>query len=195
MGGKQYVQYRNLISETFGFVAYNEHNPSQQETCKHQPLTIAIQDAVGDEEYRKRLIDDCWVQRTWCPSIGPKGTFFCEVAYAIDSILDGLGGYPIEPKWWKKTPFEFQDQVDRYCKYCGMAIPIEREYLKTQREKISPRNLTLFRTHNLPKLSGDDVILFDQKLTAEKMEETKLIWDPGNYRQDLKADQREGWKK
>jgi hypothetical protein len=195
MGGKRYAQYRNLINETFGFVAYNEHNPSQQEICKHQPLTIAIRDVVGDEEYRRRLIDDCWVQRTWCPSIGSKGAFFCEVAYALDSILDGPGGYPIEPGWWRKTPLEFQDQVDRYCQHCGMAIPLEREYLKTRREKFSPGNLTLFQMHNLPRLTESDVIPFDQELTVEEMEKIKLTWDPGNYRQDLRPDREAGWKK
>lgn len=195
MGGKRYEQYRNVISETFGMVAYNEHNPSQQEICRHQPLTIAIQDIVGDEEYRRKLIDDCWVQRTWCPSIGPKGAFFCEVAYAIDSILDGPGGYPAEPGWWKKMPLEFQDQVDEYCQHCGMAVPLERECLKTQHERFSSGNLALFQAHNLPRLSEDDVILFDQKLTTEEMEKTKLTWDPNNYRQDIEPDMEEGWRR
>lgn len=195
IGGKQYEQYRNVISETFGMIAYNEHNPSQQEVCRHQPLTIAIQDVVSDEEYRRKLIDDCWVQRTWCPSIGPKGGFFCEVAYAIDSILDGPGGYPAEPGWWKKAPLEFQNQVDEYCRHCGMAVPLEREYLKTQHEKFSPENLALFRAHNLPRLPKEDIILFDRKLTIEEMEKTKLTWDPNNYRQDLEPDMEEGWKR
>lgn len=194
-GGSRYEKYRTLINETFGMVAYNEHTPHQEKTCKHQPLTIAIQDVVGDEEYRKKLIDECWVQKTWCPSIGPKGAFFCEVAYAIDSILDGSGGYPIEPGWWRKTPREFQDQVDRYCKHCGMAIPLEREYIKTRKEKFSPGNLALFKAHKLPKLSDDYVILFDRKLTVEEMEATKLTWDPGNYRGDIRDDASEGYRR
>jgi len=194
MGGKRYEKYRSLINETFGIVALNEHNPTQQETCRHQPLTIAIQDVVEDEEYRRKLIDECWVQRTWCPIIGPKGGFFCEIAYAIDLILDGPGGYPAEPGWWKKTPAEFQDQVERYCGHCGMAIPLEREYLKTQHEKFSPGNLALFKAHNLSRLSENDVVLFDRKLTVEEMEKTKLTWDPGNFRQDARPDKAEGWK-
>ncbi len=195
MGGKRYQQYRKLINETFEFLAYNEHDSVQREICKHQPLTIAIQDAVDNDEYRRKLIDDCWVQRTWCPSIGPKGAFFCEVAYALDSILGGPGGYPIKSGWWKKAPAEFRDQVDRYCQHCGMAIPLEREYLKMRQEKFSPGNLALFREHNLLHLSGSDVILYDQELTIEEMEKTKLTWDPGNYRQDLEPDKPEGWKK
>lgn len=184
-GGERYVRYHNLIDETFGFVAYNEHTEAQRKVCKHQPLTIAIQDVVIDEEYRKQLINDCWVQKTWCPSIAPKGTFFCEVAYALDSILDGQGGYPIEPGWWKRTPIEFQDQVGRYCKHCGMALPVETELIKTQREKMSAGNLALFREHNLPRLGEQDIVLFDKKLGVAEMEETKLTWDPGNYRQDI----------
>ena len=184
-GGERYIRYRSLIDETFAFVAYNEHTETQREVCKHQPLTIAIQDVVMDGEYRKQLINDCWVQKTWCPSIAPKGTFFCEVACALDSILDGPGGYPIEPGWWKRTLIEFQDQINRYCKHCGMAIPVETELIKTRQEKISAGNLALFRKHNLPRLGEQDIILFDKKLGAAEMEKTKLTWNPGNYRQDI----------
>ena len=195
MGGKRYDEYKKLIDETFGMIAYNEHAPEQQETCRHQPLTIAIQDAVVDGEYRNKLIDECWVQRMWCPTIGPKGSFFCEVAYAIDIIIDGPGGYPTEPGWWKKTPVEFKDQVDRYCGLCGMAIPIERELIKEKKEKMTLGLYALFKQHNLPRLSTDDVKKFGRKLIIEKMEEAKKTWDPSNYRQDIRADMKEGWKR
>lgn len=184
MGGKRYEQYKKLIDETFFFVAYNPHTPAQQAVCKHQPLTIAAQDVVMDEAYRRKLIDGCWVQRIWCPSIGPKGAFFCEIAYALDSILDGPGGYPIEPDWWKKAPADFQDQIDRYCGLCGMPIPMEQELLETKLEKFSPGLLELFRKHNLLRLSGDDIVIFNKPLTVEDMEKARLNWAPWNYRQD-----------
>jgi len=195
IGGKKYEKYKKLINETFGMIAYNEHNSKQRELCKHQPLTIAIQDVVEDTDYRNELIDKCWAQRTWCPSIGPKGGFFCEVAYAIDSILDGPGGYPVESGWWKKTPGEFADQVDRYCKYCGMPIPMERELIKEKKEKMSPELHDLFKQHDLLRLSADDVIMHTRKFTTEELEKAKKIWDPSNYREDIRPDIEEGWEK
>lgn len=126
-----------LIQEVFAMVAFNPHNKEQRKVELHQPLTISIDDAVKDKEYRQYLIDNCWVQEAWCPSINPKGCFFCEVAQALDIILDGPGGYPIEPGWWKKTPLQFKDQVDRYCKHCGGPIPLKRELLNNKKQKIS----------------------------------------------------------
>lgn len=187
-GGIKYEEYKELITQTFGFLAYNEHNDYQQSTCRHQPITLAIKDVVKDKKYREQLINDCWVQKTWCPTISPKGAFFCEVAYAIDSILDGPGGYPVEKDWWKKEPKDFQDQVERYCKYCGMAIPIKREYIRNKKEKFSLSNLKLFKKHKLLGLSENDIEIYDKKLTIKEMEKTKVTWDPGNYRGDIVKD-------
>jgi len=193
-GGKAFERYKKLIKEIFGMLAYNEHNESQKKAQLHQPLTIAIDDTLEDEEYKRKLIDDCWLQRTWCPTINPKGCFFCEVAGALDILLDGQGGYPIEPGWWKKEPRDFQDQVKRYCKYCGVAIPLQRELLSVAKEKFSPQLLNIFKEHNLKNLSDKYITLFDKKLTIEEMEKKKLTWDPGNYRQDKRTDIKEGWK-
>jgi hypothetical protein len=187
-GGPSFEKRKPLITNTFNFLAYNEHNPMQLETCKHQPLTMAIKDVVPDQEMRRKLIDDCWVQRTWCPTIGNKGAFFCEVAYAIDTLIDGPGGYPIEPGWWKKTPDQFQDQVDRYCDLCGMAIPYKRELIKNKVEKVSPTILNMFRSLNLPNMEDDKVELINDQLTNDQIKENAQTWYPGNYRGDRQDD-------
>jgi len=189
-GGKRYRKFKKLIDETFAFVAYNEHNEHQRNICKHQPITMAIQDIIEEEEYKEKLIDDCWVQKTWCPTIGPKGAFFCEVAYAIDTILDGPGGYPIEKDWWKKTPEQFRDQVDKYCKHCGMAVPSPREFLKSKKELISSGNFELYKEHNLRRVSIDDVVVFPHQFSIEDIETFRLDWDPGNYRGDICPDKK-----
>lgn len=194
MGGSAYEKNRTLIKETFHSICYNPHNFDQQEICLHQPITLAIQDVVKNKDYRDELISNCWAQKTWCPTIGQKGGFFCEVAFALDLILDGPGGYMIEPGWWNKTPKEFKDQVKRYCRLCGLAVPVERELIKIEKEKISPGLLALFKKHRLPRLSDEDVILFDRKLTIREMEKAKERWDPGNYRQDIRSDRGYGWK-
>lgn len=187
-GGPKWKDYLDIIGRTFHFVAFNEHNEHQKRTCKHQPITLAIEDVVPDERLRTELIEDCWVQRTWCPTIGPKGAFFCEVAYAIDTILDGPGGYEINDSWWRRTPDQFMDQVSRYCGHCGMAIPIEREHINKGREKFSPGSLELFRRHRLPGVEEKDVEIFDRVLSREQIEENAETWFPGNYRGDRQED-------
>jgi len=193
-GGKNYEKYKKLIAEVFGMVAYNEHNKEQRKAQLHQPLTVAIDDVVKDEKYKQELLKDCWIQMTWCPSINPKGGFFCEVAQALDVLLDGPGGYPIEPGWWRKTPEQFQDQVDRYCGYCGAAVPLKRELLDAGKEKVSARLLDLFKKHKLRRLSDKYVDVVKGQLTIEEMEKNKMDWDPRHYRQDLRPDIKEGYK-
>jgi len=183
-GGPRFQQFKPLIDRTFALLAYNEHNPVQVALCKHQPLTMSVSDMVPEPVLRKRLIDDCWVQRNWCPTIGPKGAFFCEVAYGWDTILDGPGGYPIEPGWWLRTPGEFQDQVERYCTHCGMCLPYERELIQKKREKFTPTTLRLCREHNLPHVTDDEIELITEPLTVDQIRQYAQSWYPGNYRGD-----------
>ena len=188
-GGRNYNKYLPLINRTFGFIAYNEHNEEQLDACKHQPLTIAIKDVVKDEELRKTLIDDCWVQRTWCATINHFGAYFCEVAAAQDVLLnDGRDAWPVTPGWWKKTPSQFQDQVDKFCGNCGMPIPMEREFIRKKTEKFSPSTLKAFRDKNLRKVYDEDIELFDYQFTKNEIIKNIQTWTPGNYRGDKNDD-------
>jgi len=194
-GGKGFEKNKKLIDEVFDFLAYNKHTEYQKKTCLHQPITISISDVVKDENYKKKLIDECWVQRMWCPSIGIKGCFFCEIACALDKLLDGPGGWKTERGWWKKEPKDFQDQVERYFKYCGMPVPLKRELLSIKRDKISSGLLKIFKEHNLRNLNDQNIEVFDKELTIEELGEIKKEWDPGNYRGDLRSDMSDGWEK
>lgn len=118
-GGKNWGKYQPIIRETFRFILYNDHT----EIGKHHPWMVAIEDVIPDKELRDELIRSCWVQKWWSPSINPKGAFFCEIAAVLDLLFDGPGGYPVEKDWWKREVADFQDQIDRYCGMCGMAIP------------------------------------------------------------------------
>jgi len=190
-GGKNWDKYKDLINDTFGFVPYNEHNPEQQKVCRHQRLTVAIKDVIPDEEYRKELISDCWVQRIWCPTISMKGAFFCEVAAAQDLLWDGPGGYDIEPNWWRRKPHHFQDQVDRYCPNCGMAIPMERDLIQCGIEKMSPTVYAKMVEHNNIRLDmGKNIELYNRQMSIDEVEKNKLVWYPGNYRGDRREDSR-----
>ena len=110
-GGKRYEEHKELIDETFGIINFNDHEMGGV----HQPMMIASKDVIKDDKLRDELIDKCWLQTVWSPSITPKGAFFCEVAATFDMLFNGPGGYPIEPGWWKRTVPEFRDQRDRYC--------------------------------------------------------------------------------
>lgn len=186
-GGPRFEHYKSLIKRTFRSIAYNEHNEEQRKVCRHQPITIAIQDVVADKKLMWQLIDDCWVQRKWCPTISHKGAFFCEVAYALDVLFDGPGGYEVNDAWWRRTPEQFQDQVKRYCPSCGAAIPIERETIDGNIEKISPGILEKYRQKNL-HIKEDEIEIFDKKLTAQAIEESRKTWAPWNYRGDVRKD-------
>lgn len=180
----------DIIQSTFGFMAYNEHSPEQVNVCRHQPLTISIKEAVPDESLRKQLIDDCWVQRTWCASINHFGAYFCECAAAQDVLLnDGVNAWPVTPGWWNKTPDMFQDQVDKFCGDCGMAIPMERELIKNTTEKFSPELLKKFEEKGLARLDPENVELFTYQFSREEIKQYAKRWTPGNYRGDLKPDE------
>ncbi len=185
-GGKNLESYLEIIHQTFAFVAYNEHNKEQIETCKHQPLTVAISEVVSDKSLRKKLIDACWVQNTWCPTINHFGAYFCEVAAAQDALLnDGKNAWPVEHGWWKKVPEQFQDQVGALCNNCGMAIPMERELIKKKTEKFSPFLLARFREKGLSKVAEGEIEIFDHQFSKEEIIENSKVWTPGNYRGDL----------
>lgn len=188
-GGPKWDRYRNLVHQTFAVVAYNEHSPEQLKVCKHQPLTVAIKDAVPDPELRAQLIDDCWVQRTWCATINHKGAYFCEIAAAQDVIMDGENNaWKVEPNWWVKTPDQFQDQVCKFCDNCGMAIPMERDLIKNKSEKMSPSIIEMFKAHGLSKMTNEDVEVFTTQFTKEDILKYIKTWAPGNYRQDIHED-------
>lgn len=192
-GGEKWKEFKPLVDETFSDVAYNEHNEKQKQNCRHQPLTIAIKEVVPDESIRKQLIDNCWVQRTWCPTITPYGAYFCEVAGAQDILLNnGKNAWPIADDWWKKNPSQFQDQVVLLCDNCGMAIPMERELILKFSEKFSPGLLNKFRSLNLKHVSDKATEVFDHKFSNEELASNIQTWYPGNYREDLKKDEISG---
>jgi hypothetical protein len=192
-GGKDWPKYKELANNTFGFIAYNEHNPAQKKVCRHQRLTVAVKDVIEDKQYMDSLIDDCWVQRSWCPTISMKGAFFCEVAAAQDLLWDGPGGYPIEPGWWRKVPSQFVDQRDRYCQNCGMCVPMDRDLIGCGIEQVSKSVYNNMVDHNNRNVTiGKHIELFGKHLSVEEVESNKMTWYPGNYRGDSCEDEHAG---
>lgn len=73
-----------------------------------------------------------------------------------------------------------------------MPIPMERELLRKQSEKITPLLLERFRAANLRRAREKDVELFTTTFDREMLRANIKTWYPGNYREDLKADERAG---
>jgi len=185
--GFKWKEYRDDILSTFDddMITYNDHT---QASGRHQPLLVAIEEMVEDEDLRKILIDNCPFQARWSAAITPKGAFFCEIAASQDYLFDGPGGYPIEPGWWKKHPAQFQDQVHRYCGKCSGALPMEtRSDNRGGRDGpsidlVSPKNLgRLLKAGSVRALKGN-VEVRDEPFTKEEIEAHMKTWKPRNFR-------------
>lgn len=179
------------IKDTYGFINYNPHDPDQLKKCRHQPLTIAINEVIKDEDLMWQLIDNCWVQRIWCPTITRKGAYFCEVGAAQDILLnDGINAWPITKSWWKRTPEdeEFIAQKRALCPNCGMPVPMKREKLEEKVEKFSPLLLEQFNQAGLRHIAENEVEVFSRSFSKEEVIRNLDGWYPGNYREDIRAD-------
>lgn len=177
-GGRRYEEHKSLINRTFkGGVKLNRHTKESKAVCLHQPSTIAVGDVVLDPVVRNKLIDSCWVQRDWCPAISQNGAFFCEIACALDMLLDLGGGYAIELGWWRREVADFQDQVKKYCDLCGMVVPMGRELQNTKKEKFSRTLLAMFRERNLAMMDDEHIELFDRIFTVEEIMENSKNWE------------------
>lgn len=170
-GGKKYLEYRDIIDQTFGLISYNDHFV----VGKHQPLLVASRDIIPDEKLRNKLIDKCWLQMVWSPSITYKGCYFCEAAGTIDMLFDGPGGYPIEPGWWKRKVSDFQDQRDRYCSQCGIAIPMEMVPNNLPYEYVSISHLKNLEKIGSPLAQRGNLKIINNTLTAEEIRKIKKL--------------------
>jgi hypothetical protein len=179
-GGKKYEQYKDLIDTTFGIINFNDHfYPSY-----HQPIMVAIEEIVHNEPLRKKIINNCWLQRTWSPTITPRGAFFCEVAATFDLLFDGPGGYPLEPGWWKKGPKEMQDQVDRYCRFCSVAVPMETHPDTLPFEYVSHENAERLRKAGSPLATNGTLRIDENEYTKSdyiRIKNSKSYREPARY--------------
>jgi hypothetical protein len=117
----------------------------------HHPILVSLEEAVPDPALQRELIEKCWLQRLWSPSITPKGAFWCEIAGVMDILWDGTGGYPVEPGWWKRDSYE--DQIARHCGKCGVCIPMELATDKDPVELVTPRTYDRLKTIQSPYLN------------------------------------------
>lgn len=179
-GGKKYQEYLPLIKETFGILHYHNHRTPSH----HHPIMVASEEIVPDPKLRKRLIKECWLQRKWSPAISKKGCFFCEVAAMFDLLFDGPGGYPIGPNWWKRDEHDFNDQIERYCRLCSVAIPMASLPDDSPYDCVSNGNLERLRTAGSPLALKNELEVITEPVTREKIKETnreRKVKDPSRY--------------
>ncbi len=186
--GYNWSIYCHLVRKTFGEnIRFNNHSDTTQ---KHHPMLLSISDMIDDQELIKQLVDDCWVDRRWSASINPKGSFFCEIAAAMDILFEGPGGHPVNRGWWNKGPEAFQDQIERSCYHCGACVPYFPVTLE-DRDVASRSNYQRLQAVDSPKLRTQGIRVHEDRLSQQQLKEFAEQWQPWNHLGEL-AKQGEG---
>jgi len=172
--GPRYEEHRELIETTFGYQNKHPH----LRPARHQPVLVASVEAVPDERRRLDYVWKCWLQRSWGASITPKGVFFCEVAGALDMIFEGPGGLPVEPMWWNRSLLDFHDQAKRWCRQCGICIPMPGRFDCDEIDDVSRGNFEALRALESPGLKRCKI--FD--CTGFDPAVHEAAWSPRRYR-------------
>ena len=154
----QATKYAEIIDKTFTLRGIHNNRHDLQKS-RHSPILVAIKDVVADLDKRSALIDNCWLQNSWCSTITPKGYFFCEVAGAFDWVFNGPGGLPIEPDCWKRPLSDFQEQIDRWCLVCGVPLQLKGRIDNEEIDDITQSNLELLK--DSPRIQASEYILYD----------------------------------
>lgn len=171
--GQSYRKHYETISDVMPFQGLNDHlNP-----VYHQSSLITRKElGIPDEEWIP-MRDNCWIQNEWSASITPKGCFFCEIAGVMDMMLDGPGGWPIEPGWWKRTPEEFGDQL-HWCELCGFACHTFTRDSAEEIDDISESWYERLKSINSPKLKSgryNIIKIKDGEIAEESKVENKFF--------------------
>lgn len=173
---------------TDGYINWNMHLPEMH--VHHQPVLTASKDLVEDPVRRWQLISQCWVQEQWSATITPKGFFFCEVAGALDMILGGPGGLPIQPYIWAQDLwFEaengrlaprgpYAEQIKRACENCGACVPMPGRRDGENRDDVSRSHVPTLLTLRSPRMLRGDVVIHESGAYDERHQQG---WRPMQY--------------
>lgn len=169
--GASYKKHYEIITDMLPFQGLNDHlNP-----IYHQSALITRKElGIPDSEWIK-MRDNCWLQNEWSAGITPKGAFFCEIAGVLDMLLDGPGGWKIEPGWWKRAPEEFGEQL-HWCELCGFALETFTRDSAEEIDDISPEWYERLKKLQSPKLKSGrfNIVKINQgKIAEESKKENK----------------------
>lgn len=113
----KYQDYAGVIEKTFGAVLPNDHSNNR---IFHNPVMVSSKNLIGDDY--KKAVKGCWLQKSWSASVNPNGAFFCEVAAAIDMLLNTGTGFDVHTPWWIKKPWEYEEQIEALCSQCSVCL-------------------------------------------------------------------------
>lgn len=171
--GASYKKHYEVISDILPFQGLNDHlNP-----IFHQSAMITRKDlGISDEEW-PAIRDACWLQNEWSAGITPKGAFFCEIAGVLDMLLDGPGGWEIEPGWWKREPKDFKDQL-HWCELCGFCLDTFTRDSAEEIDDMSPLWYDKLKKLNSPKLKSgryNIISVENGKISEDSKKENKFF--------------------
>lgn len=154
--GPGYYKNFETIQDVFAYQSLNDH----QSVNMHQAILVTRKElGIPDEEWFE-LRDNCWIQNIWSATITPKGAFFCEIAASLDMLFNGPGGWPVEPGWWKRKPFEFGDQLN-WCESCSVALTMPANSANDECDIVSPVMLERLKEVNGPKIRKNQFVILD----------------------------------
>lgn len=176
-------RYREVICKTFKHIFLNDHT---RHDIYHHPILVAANEIMEYEHEVYMLADQCWVQNSWSASINPYGAYFCEVAAAFAMLLqDPSKAWPVDEYWWWKTPKDFKEQIEAYCKICGGALPLRRRVSTAIVDDVSPENLKRLQQVNSPKVRREEYVVHDLTTCLRREQEPMASYKSENYRQTI----------
>lgn len=189
--GEKYARLREDICATFGNLLLNDHTRGD---IMHAPVLVASGEYFEDKRDLYLAADSCWVQNSWSPGITPKGAFFCEVAAELDQLFDGPGGWNVsEPGWWKRTPKDYTDQIERSCSKCGCCMPLARRTSQDDKCDISEGNAEILKGRSR-KVDNGQIYLqkrgefrFDTELMKKPTLYPDQVYKQEEYRKAIAA--------
>jgi hypothetical protein len=170
-----------------GWLNWNMHLAEMR--VQHQPVLAASRDLVPNPVERWKLIENCWLQRSWSPSITPNGFYFCEVAAALDEVIgDKSHGLPIEPGCWegdldfitarggiRQPTGKFAEQVEWACQQCGVCVPMPGRPDSDEIDDVSPSHMKRLHQIESPRLKKGRVNVVKSRDTPRGK------WNPRRY--------------
>jgi len=176
--GAKFDEHRKIIEETFypELISYNEHEVPQP--CWHQPLQVAIDEVFNgsfhsgkglskeereklDRELMWKIINNCWIQNRWSPSITPMGAYYCETAAARAMLFGGPKGIPVESGWWKRPQKDWEYQRE-LCLKCSACLPMPMVPNDKQTwDDVSPIMLKKLNKLDSPKCAAGNCKVMD----------------------------------
>lgn len=173
------IEYNEIFDDKIYITDHKKRN-------LHHTMLISLSEIVP-KHLQRELIEKCWLQKQWSPSITPKGAFWCEIAGVLDFIYNGTNSFALVEDWWKQENYE--NQIEEYCKKCGICIPFELTTDKDEYEYVTPDAYNCLAKLKSPYLHKCKI--FNKTLSSQeirKREKNKInpcyIHDRQNFTSD-----------